>query len=257
MARGEAEACCLIQAVATKLLARPGHPVLTQDYLERTQLHRQHVDFFDDGHHHLGKLWAGSGLLARTLDVVTGPRRLDWALVDVEASRQASNQVPAREFWRATPNIHPTMSLAPYGEPLRQSTAAEALNTFKSGQIAYKVGATSGATVGEYSNYRSVVFMDHDSHVAQSHTNEDVSRSPTFEHVFIAGNGAIKPFATHGDCGAVVFDEEGQVVGLVFGGRTPEQTGLGAVVLVSPIEDVFRSIKEISRNTIKDVRIAL
>ncbi|KAM4066597.1 hypothetical protein HRG_000678 [Hirsutella rhossiliensis] len=238
----------VIKNLANSMQATPGDQDITGLHHERTQLRRQHLAFFDGGHHHLGEPWAGSGLAARTTGV-TRPRRLDWALVEVEASRQASNQLPARDFWmQAWSGVDAsTNPFTLHGKPLRQATAAEALNTWKSGQTAYKIGAVSGVTVGVYNEYRSVIFMDHDRHL---------SPSPSYEHSFLGTDG-MGPFATPGDSGAVVFNEHGQVVGVVFSGGNPQQTAKGSYALVTPIEDVFRHIKDLSQNRIRDVRIAL
>lgn len=92
------------------------------------------------------------------------------------------------------------------------------MNTFKGGQVAYKIGASSGATIGLYSEYRSVTFMDHDRQ----------PRSPSFEHQFIAKQGNA-PFATHGDAGAVVFNEQGQSLGSCLVGTRPSRLAMARV----------------------------
>ena len=63
-----------------------------------------------------------------------------------------------------------------------------------------------------------------------------------------------QPFGNRGDSGAVVWDEKGGVVGLLFTGQQPHGCNQ-EYSLVTPIEGVFESIKEGSQGNILDIRI--
>ena len=63
-----------------------------------------------------------------------------------------------------------------------------------------------------------------------------------------------KPIRNRGNSSSVVRDEDGGVVGLLFTGQQPHGCELG-YNLVTPIEDVLESIKEISQGEILDIRV--
>jgi hypothetical protein len=73
------------------------------------------------------------------------------------------------------------------------------------------------------------------------------------EHVFIGPRDQI--FANKGDSGAAVWDRKGCIVGLLFRGLAPHQTGRQTYALVTPIEDVVKSIIDKSQGNILGVRI--
>lgn len=230
-----------VQNLAKHMSAGSQAPALSELHQTWTEIHSQHLAFFDKGHHHLGKLWGGSGLTACTSDAA-GSRRLDWALIEVQASREANN-VLLRELWNSLSGDQPFHL---HDTSLRQPSEETSLKNLESGHVAYKIGAISGATVGQYNKYRSVTWMNHDGRLPCR---------PTMEHQFLAPEHGAAPFAEQGDSGAVVFDSKGQVMGIVLSGHTPQQARPGAYALVTPIEDVFRHIR-LSGNKVKNVRVA-
>lgn len=198
----------------------------------------QKLQFFDQNRHHLGRVWAGSGLAARTPDGPEGTRRLDWALIDVVENRRGTNQIPDVVAWlRITRS-----NLVPHSRTLRSAT--NTLGQLTSGKPVYKVGSASGATVGYFNRYKSVAFIKHDRHLP---------RKETRECMVMGKQGAI--FAKPGDSGSVVFTELGEAVGLVFTGVIPQQSS-DSHTLVTPLEDVFDHIKKISGGKIREVRVA-
>ena len=64
-------------------------------------------------------------------------------------------------------------------------------------------------------------------------------------------------FCAPGDSGSVVWDIRGCVVGLIFRGirvTNSDDEGFG---YVTPIEDVFKDIKDFSKGQITDIRVAV
>lgn len=126
---------------------------------------------------------------------------------------------------------------------------AEALKT---GKALYKVGATTGPTIGRFNGYKADVRLHDDGHVESS---------PSLEHTLIAANirgGATRynpPFVDYGDSGSVVFDGSGRLIGLVTGGHIPQQADTMGFVYVTPIEQVFQDIKDFFAGQVTDVRV--
>lgn len=64
-------------------------------------------------------------------------------------------------------------------------------------------------------------------------------------------------FGFRGESGSAVFDNDGCIIGLVFGAQMPQQAYTEASwVYVTPIEDVFRDIIKFSGGQITNVRVA-
>lgn len=71
----------------------------------------------------------------------------------------------------------------------------------------------------------------------------------------LTGYAEHRAFATKGDSGSVVWDEQGRAVGLLFRGRVVQQTDR-IVAYITPINDVFEDIMKFSQGSIKEIRIA-
>ncbi len=100
------------------------------------------------------------------------------------------------------------------------------------GKIVYKHGSATGPTLGEFSQLESIVKL----HGCKSRELMVVGRSWTREpHT-----------ARSADAGAVVFNEDGEAVGMVVHeGRSPLKVR-SSYMFVTPIEDVLEDIKEFS-----------
>jgi hypothetical protein len=66
-----------------------------------------------------------------------------------------------------------------------------------------------------------------------------------------------RPFGNHGDSGAVVYDSQGAVLGLLFAGQRPQQSFPEGIIYVTRIWDVFKDIIDFSEWNITDIRIAM
>jgi hypothetical protein len=73
--------------------------------------------------------------------------------------------------------------------------------------------------------------------------------------IFGHREGGEEKFGDRGDAGSVVWDKQGRALGLLGTEQTPQQCHYG-YSLVTPIEDVFESIKAASEGVILDVQIA-
>ncbi|CAM1503672.1 Fc.00g012630.m01.CDS01 [Cosmosporella sp. VM-42] len=107
----------------------------------------------------------------------------------------------------------------------------------------YKVGANTGPTIPYFSRYQTHCKFTDDEHIEQRESSERIFINPH------------RRFASRGDSGAVVWDASGQIFVLLMGGQTPQQTN-GGYCLVTPIENVFRDIKSVSKGAITNIRVA-
>ncbi|KAK1761920.1 hypothetical protein QBC33DRAFT_614651 [Phialemonium atrogriseum] len=200
------------------------------------------VSFFNSGRQHLGTLFAGSGFTRRTSE----NHRLDWALIDVVPGRQGDNMLPVEAKWVAE---YSDMTHCPLptgcGIPLRPKQQGRSLKDVTPGEILFKVGMKTGVSAGYFSHVKSNCWLEDDKHMGMPRSSE---------YLFLGHEG--KPFGDHGDSGSVVYDAEGQVLGLLFTGLSPQQTNAGHT-FVTPIEDVFEDVIKFSKGGITDIRIAV
>ncbi|KAG5655703.1 hypothetical protein KAF25_009202 [Fusarium avenaceum] len=200
------------------------------------------VDFFDCQKHLLGKVYAASGFGKKTEE----DGRLDWALVKVNKARVGTNKLPDQQAWQKTrPSEYPSLT---YGAQLQPQTKSIRLSHSDRCKTVYKLGTTSGATCGEFHEFKPDVNLLDDRHLGNILSTEYVFQQED------VGSGQL--FAEPGDSGSVVFDFYGGVVGLVFRGLRPSNDQTVGHAYVTPIEHVFKHIKESSKGKIVDIRIA-
>lgn len=100
--------------------------------------------------------------------------------------------------------------------------------------IAYKCGATTKHTIGVFWCDMPLVYIA-----------PGVMRT---EYMFAGqpgvGTGPFSPFSCPGDSGSVVFDQEGGVLGLVFGNFLCHQSET-ILSMVTPIEEIYEDIEVI------------
>ncbi|KAF5590811.1 uncharacterized protein FSUBG_10675 [Fusarium subglutinans] len=198
---------------------------------------------FDKGLHTIGKLYAASGFKERTND----QGRLDWALVNINKSRVGSNQLPGKETWKRW-GVHAPRRT--YDQPLGQQTmsiSCKPPTDMPRTLRGWKLGATTGATAGEFHEIKFQVDLADDRHL---------SVQTSTEIAFQSCNTSIGPFSSRGDSGSVVYDENGGIVGLLFRGQVLN-TAEKPLIYITPIEHVFSSIKGAHReDEIEDIRVA-
>jgi hypothetical protein len=202
------------------------------------------LDFFDRQNNILGKVYAASGFCNKTDE----NGRLDWALVKVNKSRIGTNQLPDEEAWKKTPTAPPPYFT--FGAQLKsQGNSSIRLEHPNRCTKGYKLGTTTGATYGEFYEFKLGVDLSHDRYLGPILSDE---------YVFIQGaRGYDKPFAGPGDSGSVVFDSNGCAVGLLFRGLRPNNdNNMVGLTYVTPIEHVLKDIKEFCKGKIVDIRIA-
>lgn len=200
------------------------------------------VEFFNNGKHMLGKVFAASGFFRRT----PGNMRLDWALISVDVNRQGSNRLPARDVWdRKYLDDIPT----PYGS--LGSILKDQSTTIGPGnpEHVWKVGATTGPTTATYNNHTVECRLSDDSYL-----KNDIKNYLSTEYIFQSHDGV--KFCAPGDSGSAVWDENGGIVGLFFRGHSINKSFDDGFGLVTPIELVFEDIKQFSKGTITEIRVA-
>jgi hypothetical protein len=204
--------------------------------------------FFNNNEQVLGTVYCASGYKRRTKN----NGRLDWALImPLSKARVGENTLPSFKSWSdkyALPTEFPDR--ATFGGSLRQPTES-GLRGLSQGAFVYKVGATTEATIGKFSQMKANVKISEDQHLLSGNSEE---------FCYIQG-GTLKekyggfPFALLGDSGSVVWDKEGRAAGLLYRGQRPQKTGQ-TFHYVTPIHDVFEDIKKFSGGAIKEIRIA-
>ncbi|KAF4443083.1 hypothetical protein FACUT_1637 [Fusarium acutatum] len=195
---------------------------------------------FNKGLHTIGKLYAASGFKERADD----QGRLDWALVRINKSRVGSNQLPGKETWKRWGANAPRLT---YDKPLGQQTMSISPNPPTGMQRTvhgWKLGATTGATAGEFHEIKFQVDLADDRHLGVQ-TSTEIA--------FQSCDPNIGPFSSRGDFGSVVYDELGGIVGLLFRGQVLNTSS--RLIYITPIEHVFSSIKGAYRkDEIEDIR---
>lgn len=195
--------------------------------------------FFEKGNNILGMPWCGSGLRARSQKNA----RLDWALFRVEAARLRSNILPPAKDWGDYPHVEEELTTYSTTRLLdfHPDRSLEKLGLNMDALL--KVGAMSGKTAGLVSNYKSDVRMWAEA--------GDFERST--ECCVITGSE--QDMAQRGDSGSVAYNTRGELVGLVFSGPS-HPTCATRYAFVTPIEDIFEHVKQLSKGQITDIRVA-
>jgi hypothetical protein len=200
------------------------------------------VAFFDQNKQVLGNLVASSGF-TRKVD----ERRMDWALIELDKSRQWSNALPGLQVWASKyrPAGYPHTCGIPI-QPRNERKSVE--RPWQLGPI-FKVGCTTGATTGEYEWEKQTVAMDYDQHLGDA-------RLVTRELVFESRNDVDSSLklCAHGDSGSVLFDKDGGIVALLFRGHKHNDSYDDGYGYVTPIEHVFNDIKDFA--DITNIRVA-
>ncbi|WKT49457.1 hypothetical protein QSH57_014404 [Fusarium oxysporum f. sp. vasinfectum] len=119
---------------------------------------------------------------------------------------------------------------------------------YEVGQL-FKVGAITGARTGKYEWKKQTVAMDYDCNLANA-------RLWTTEIVFGPRDdiGSASKLCDHGDSGSVMFNQEGEILALMFRGHKHQDSYDGGYGYATPIEHIFRDIKEFSN--VVNIRVA-
>ncbi|KAM0562358.1 hypothetical protein ACHAPJ_002047 [Fusarium lateritium] len=207
--------------------------------------------FFNNHAHLFGHLSAGSGF-RYTPEPVS--YQLDWALIKPFGSRQGSNRLPERSVWeKQSDDVSDWPNSQTYNGGYLQDQshsicydAEETDWTMPLVRKGWKVGATTGATVGEFHDFRPSVRMS-------DGKNKKLSSSELYVLHSRLNRSTATPVS--GDSGAVVFDHNGGILGLIVGTQRPICVEK-EYSFVTPIEHVFEDIKSSSKGEITDIRVA-
>lgn len=213
--------------------------------------------FFDQGKHLFGQVWAGSGWKRRT----TANGRLDWALIkpthlDRVPQEGMMNLLPDSAQWSGTSALLEWLpDASTWGAPLKSppptaATPTTLISALGQGDLVYKVGSSTKATVGHFQQIKTKCRIGDEKCMGLQD-----AYSSEYAFVGVAEQTPDSRFGDFGDSGAVAFDGTGTAVGLLLTGLSPHQCRDYAVCLVTPIEEVFEDIKTSSKGTITGVRI--
>ncbi|KAJ6441114.1 putative AC transposase [Purpureocillium lavendulum] len=190
-------------------------------------LREKMVSFFDSDKQHLGYPGFGSGYLRRR-----NGRRMDWALVQVIRHRRGENALYSEGEWtdlikQQSFSFH-NDSIKPPRSTIRQPPQDPITPRPKA--IYFGKSGVSGLIAGYMNCVKSDVCIAEDKHL-----------------------GA----ARNSDSGAWVWNEDSQLVGMVFAGmRTASGNTQDPLTYVTPIRDVFDDIRAFSGGRITEVRVA-
>ncbi|KAF4345316.1 hypothetical protein FBEOM_720 [Fusarium beomiforme] len=195
------------------------------------------LEFFEKGKHTLGQLYAASGFTRRSEENF----RLDWALIQVKKAREGSNRLPGEEEWE---QAIPELGLRPYAtfdKPLKQQKNSllplpqpKGGSTLPYTETLYKKGSRTGVTKGSFYDLKASCQLKDDDHVSPRPSNEFIFMSDSAKDVF----------AAPGDSGSIAYDSTGAVLGLLHRGHQPNGTNDEPYAYVTPIELIFKDIKE-------------
>ncbi|KAI9373268.1 hypothetical protein BJX61DRAFT_552323 [Aspergillus egyptiacus] len=167
---------------------------VTRDLKTLNEKIRTVKDFVDDKRYVLGSVVALSGL--REVPCSNDPNQLsirDWALIQPRKERAGGRNV-----------VKEKMGLLDLAELSYFTTSRPKL-----GEKLYKVGRAIGLTAGLYSGLKVC-------HVAKQEVGGKEIDIPTFEHAFAIPQGHL---VERGDSGSLIFDRQGRVYGMLFGGN--------------------------------------
>ncbi|KAK3350196.1 hypothetical protein B0T25DRAFT_550012 [Lasiosphaeria hispida] len=245
-----AKHCFAVQSLTEEINGNPNGP--------ETPECRKHLkgikSFFDNNEQHLGSIHWASGYTRRT----GNNGRIDWALIKptgTGVSRIGKNTLPTRADWHQK-GYHDHKPRA-RGPGLLKQPPEHGLRSVPNGETLFKLGTSTGVTVGLFSHVKSMVKFAGDRHV-EAHMGPQNPRCRYLSDEFMyIGHPDVRKhwFAKKGDSGSVVFDTEGRAVGLLFRGQMVQQV-VDSHAYITPIEDVFEDIKDFAKGQITDIRIA-
>ncbi|CAG7565190.1 unnamed protein product [Fusarium equiseti] len=201
-------------------------------------------DFFYFYHSVMGEIFAASGFNKRTPE----KGRLDLALIKVDECRAGTNILPDRLAWESALKYtwtSPYFMYLPPGRQLQPQQPSISLEheSQKQCEEGYTYGTTTDPACGQFHPFKTDIKIKDDQHIG----HDPVSSEYLFQ---MRKQGRDEPFA-----GSIVFDKRGCVLGLLSRGLQPQNAG-DFHVYVTPIEHVFRHIKESSNGKIVDIRVA-
>ncbi|KAG7292834.1 hypothetical protein NEMBOFW57_002879 [Staphylotrichum longicolle] len=203
--------------------------------------------FFDNGNHIFGEIYAASGYRRRSRH----NGRMDWALIrPLDGRRVGDNKLPTTNEWRANKKYLNLPLFTARGSRLKQPPP-NGLRDVLNGEHIYKNGTSTGPTIGVFSHIKSDVRIHDDAHLVTA-LGPDIRTSEEFVYI---GDPQSDWLAKNGDSGSVVFDREGRAVGLLFRGHRAQNAN-NTYCYITPIEDIFNDIKDFSKGSITEIRIA-
>ncbi|KAF5624764.1 hypothetical protein F25303_11479 [Fusarium sp. NRRL 25303] len=183
---------------------------------------------------------------------VLGSLRMDWALI--ELNRPWHDRLPEYEDWKPSFWRISAMPFMTFGMQLEEQTRSiEALSDLEWSNDTfdvYKIGSSSGPKAGSLLCTNNLVTIRDDQYMNPSPTEEMAFETNRYDYPHERG------FCAPGDSGSVVFDEEGGIVGLMIGGHKNNNSDNHGYGYVTPIEYVFKDIKDLLKGRVVDIRIA-
>ncbi|CCT75285.1 uncharacterized protein FFB20_07151 [Fusarium fujikuroi] len=208
---------------------------------------KQKTEFFEANKKVLGSLYAASGFRRRVVG-----RRMDWALI--ELNRPWHDRLPEYEDWKPSFWRISAMPFMTFGMQLEEQTRSiEVLSDLEWSNDTfdvYKIRASSGPKAGSLLCTNNLVTIRDDQYMNPSPTEEMAFETHRYDYPHEHG------FCAPGDSGSVVFDEEGGIVGLMIGGHKNNNSDNHGYGYVTPIEYVFKDIKDLLKGHVVDIRIA-
>ncbi|KAK3364776.1 hypothetical protein B0T24DRAFT_537214 [Lasiosphaeria ovina] len=223
--------------------------------LKCTALLDESIAFFDRDEQFFGQVCFASGYIRRTKTNA----RLDWALiVPVSDNRIGGNPLPSLDDW--VDQKYDT-KYAPLTDEHLKPQGQSLYDCVKGDNVVHKVslfknGASTACTMGNLSKTKTDCVISEERYMSKADSVPRRSPSSLRSREFVVKAEVRRAgrFGDRGDSGAMVWDAQGRVVGMLFTGQQPHGTEEG-YSLVTPIEDIFEDIKDKSGGNILDIRI--
>lgn len=220
------------------------------------------LDFFNNEEHILGSVFYASGYLERT----SQNGRLDWALIRPAAAgrghRVGDNLLPTWDEWKEVGGYmrrRPSRSCSSILRSPPHQGVTTSIHNMTNGHVVYKVGASTRRTIGQFSAIKPSCVIKEERYMSERKRSQRSSDAGNDDDVDVESSEFMfmgvedLAFARWGDSGSVVWNRNGYAVGLLFRGQAPNQSK-GWFAYVTPIEDVFESIKAKSGGKIEEIR---
>ena len=200
------------------------HSAIIQQIKATENVRNKYASFFSTGGHRLGHVVAGSGLERTCRQPYADDDYdafIDWALLSIDPRRSIISNEP-----------YPYHGLKGNFDGLVSFKEAVEHTPMKLHTV-YKCGKTTGFIQGVLELLKQARI------VRGSHGQ--LQERIIHEHVVPDTSGIASPFSLPGDSGAFIFDESGDVIGLLIGGFERKYNSY-----FTPVENVFRDIMQMT-----------
>lgn len=211
------------------------------------QMLKDGLAFFDENRQQLGFPLITSGYSRRR-----NAHRMDWAVLQVSPKRQGSNPLPSFEDWqREVDKRRYLVEFVHHEFPGTLQNPPDKVMEAHLKRPYFSKGSRSGLIAGRMSGVKSDVDIREDRYLR---------RGESLEFTYVSPGAKNMQTAQQGDSGAFVWNDRCQLVGMILGGNVGYR-GQGSeesdvLTYVTPIQDIFADIMDLTNGHITAIRVA-